>query len=443
MKNFFKTVFSGMVIGILITVVFGIIRTMNGNVLNFDFDFLKNFLYTVFFSINITLVNSYYFDYINAKIDWKNSRINRFLLGGGGSIILTMIVILISKFIIRIGFEREPIANFIPGERAVFYFNALLITIIITIFFHAAYFYREMQKNKIKEQKIIAGTASAQFDALKNQLDPHFLFNSLNVLTSLIEEDPIAAQKFTTALSKIYRYVLEQKNKELVTVQEEIDFAKLYVRLLKMRFEDSIIFEIPERLTNPEAKVVPLSLQLLLENAVKHNVVTPSAPLKVVIKEENGNLIIQNNLQPKQVLKKSTGVGLMNIRQRYGILTHRQVEIEKDNQVFRVKLPLLTKQKSTMESQQNYIQDKRYQRALDRVEAIKSFYGNLTAYLIVIPILIFINYKSTSFPWAIFPALGWGFGVIAHGLEAYGFNPFLGKRWEERKIKEYMEKNKN
>src|SRR5690606_27500451 len=132
------------------------------------------------------------------------------------------------------------------------------------------------QQNKVKEQKVIAGTANARFDALKNQLDPHFLFNSLNVLTSLIEENPENAQRFTTALSKVYRYVLEQKNKDLVSVDEELDFARTYMSLLKMRFEDSIVFTIPDKASDPESKVVPLSLQLLLENAVKHNMVTSS-----------------------------------------------------------------------------------------------------------------------------------------------------------------------
>ena len=141
--------------------------------------------------------------------------------------------------------------------------NFLEFQLVISLFFHAVYYYRELQKSKVKEQKVIAGTASAKFDALKNQLDPHFLFNSLNVLTSLIEENLESAQKFTTSLSKVYRYVLEQKNKELVTVDEELRFAKTYMSLLKMRFEDSIIFEIPERASNPESKVVPLSLQLL------------------------------------------------------------------------------------------------------------------------------------------------------------------------------------
>src|SRR5690606_17315042 len=150
----------------------------------------------------------------------------------------------------------------------------------------------------------------------------HFLFNSLNVLTSLIEENPQKAQKFTTSLSKVYRYVLEQKNKELVSVDEELQFAKTYMSLIKMRFEDSIVFTMPECAANPESKVVPLSLQLLLENAVKHNMVTPNKPLHINIYETQDRLVVKNNLQPKQIVKKSSGVGLSNIKQRYNLLTN-------------------------------------------------------------------------------------------------------------------------
>src|SRR5690606_1094094 len=156
---------------------------------------------------------------------------------------------------------------FIAGENFQMYFIALMFTLVISLFFHAFYFYKELQENKVKEQKVIAGTASAKFESLKNQIDPHFLFNSLNVLTSLIEENPDNAQRFTTSLSKVYRYVLEQKDKELVSVEEELAFAKTYMELLTMRFENSLFYDVPQNLENPEAKVVPLSLQLLLENA--------------------------------------------------------------------------------------------------------------------------------------------------------------------------------
>ncbi len=394
------------------------------------------------FSFGLTAVNSYYYDGMEIRYKWESDPKKRLWVGALGSLVLTIITFGLLRFLIYFYYTGNSIGEFLVRERENpgAYVIALTITLIASLFTHAFYFYRALQKREVKEQKIIAGTASARFDALKNQLDPHFLFNSLNVLTSLIEEDPYQAQKFTTSLSKVYRYVLEQKNKDLVTVDEELNFARTYVRLLKMRFEDSIIFDIPERSTETEAKIVPLSLQLLLENAVKHNVVTSSRPLHIKVFEKEGNLIVENNLQEKQVVKKSSGVGLQNIKQRYGILTDRKVQITKSSSDFSVALPMLSKQVAIVETQEEHIEEKRYLKAKERVDALKGFYGNLISYALVIPFLWWLNYKTTSFLWAIFPTLGWGFGLAAHAMEAFGYNPLWGKRWEENKIKELMEK---
>ncbi len=387
----------------------------------------------------ITVTTAYYNDFLSSRYSWSEQTQKRLWYGVIGSILLTVLSFGFTRILVEVVIYGSDFIEFIENENLVNYIFTLIIAILVSAILHAFYFYKALQDTKVKEQKIIAGTASAKFDALKNQLDPHFLFNSLNVLTSLIEEDPSQAQKFTTSLSKVYRYVLEQKNKDLVTVDEELQFARTYMKLLKMRFEDSIHLDIPDSCLNPEAKIVPLSLQLLLENAVKHNIVTSKKPLLIKVEEVNDTLVISNNLQEKQVVKKSTGVGLQNIRQRYNILTSREVGIEKTTSHFKVYLPMLSKKVSVVESQKSYIEDKRYEKAKERVESIKGFYGNLTAYLIVIPILMYVNYRTTSFTWFVFPALGWGFGLLGHGLQAFGYNPLFGRSWEERKIKEYME----
>ena len=440
MRNFGKTLVTGFWVGCIISFVFIGTQVLMGRDIDWDGAFFTELGYYFLYSIVLTYVNKTYFDYLNHKVVWKKYGKYRVLIGALGGIVITMLSVFFIRIVIKMGFEGRDWVEFIEGERAAFYIIALLVTVVVSVFFHAAYMYRRIQDKKVKEQKIIAGTASAKFDALKNQLDPHFLFNSLNVLTSLIEEDADQAQRFTTSLSKVYRYVLEQKNKEVVSIDEELQFARTYVRLLKMRFEDSIVLDIPETTSNPEAKIVPLSLQLLLENAVKHNVVTSSRPLYIKVYEEDGNLVVSNNIQEKQVVKKSSGVGLRNIQQRYQLLTDRKVRIEKTNQEFSVYLPILTKQVSnTMITQETYIKDKRYQKAKEKVEAIKGFYGNLLAYMIVIPALAWLNYQTTSFPWVVFPMLGWGLGVLLHGMEVYGYNPLWGKRWEERKLRELME----
>ena len=389
----------------------------------------------------ITATNIYYNAFLTQRYSWEEQTQKRLWYGAIGSILLTVLSFGLARILVVVVIYGKDFTEFLQNENLANYISALVIAILVSAILHAFYFYKALQDTKVKEQKIIAGTASAKFDALKNQLDPHFLFNSLNVLTSLIEEDPSQAQKFTTSLSKVYRYVLEQKNKDLVSVDEELQFAKTYVKLLKMRFEDSIVLDIPENSSNPEAKIVPLSLQLLLENAVKHNIITSSKPLHIRIHEAGDVLMITNNLQEKQVVKKSSGVGLQNIQQRYGLLSSRVMEIDKTATAFTVKLPMLTQQISVVETQKEFIDDKRYQKAKEKVEAIKGFYSNTIAYCIVIPCLAFLNNKTTSFPWVLFPAIGWGFGLLTHGMEAFGYNPLWGKRWEEKKLRELMDRD--
>ncbi|WP_299211454.1 2TM domain-containing protein [uncultured Aquimarina sp.] len=403
-----------------------------------------NFMY----SFSLCYINTIYFRFINYKFEWKNKGLKRILIGAGGSIIITIVGYAICEFITSvIILKKQNPSEFIENQSFKDYIFPLLFTTALSLFFHAMYFYKALQEKKVTEQKIIAGTASAKFAALKNQLDPHFLFNSLNVLTSLIDENPRMAQKFTTSLSKVYRYVLEQKDKELVTIDEELKFAKTYMTLLKLRFEDSIIFEMPESASNPEAKVVPLSLQILLENTIKHNVVMPNRPLHIKIYEDEGFLIVENNLQPKQVIKQSSGVGLGNVKQRYGLLTKREFSVFKTETAFIAKLPILTKRITSidMTTLQNIeiVKDIKYKRAKDRVKKMKEFYGSLTAYCIVIPFLIFINYRTTGFslPWFIFPMAGWGLGLLFHYAEAFDHHPIFGKDWEKKKIRKYMDES--
>lgn len=441
MRQIVKDIGNALLVGTLIYIVILLILYFLGR---FDSGFSIEIAWREFYnnmipSLILYFANLQVWRYFETRFEDDFQSSKRLILSLVGHFFVSIVGIFISRAIVIVWIHNIPMAKFLANETFDDYYASLIITAVVLAIFHAFYYYKHRQETKVKEQKIIAGTASAKFDALKNQLDPHFLFNSLNVLTSLIEEDPHQAQKFTTSLSKVYRYVLEQKNKDLVSVDEELQFAKTYVRLLKMRFEDSIVFEVPDKSSDPDAKIVPLSLQLLLENAVKHNVVSADKPLHIRVFEENGMLVVNNNLQEKQVVKKSSGVGLQNIKQRYGILTDKQVLITKNTSHFSVRLPILTQQVSSIEMQKAYIDDKLYKKAKERVDKLKGFYGNLLSYCIVIPFLVVLNYNTTSFPWAIFPILGWGFGVVAHGMEAFGYNLLWGKGWEERRIKKYME----
>ncbi len=440
MKNAVRVIWIGIIIGLILLAIDQVLRIANGASFAFDQRFWRIFWYYMLYSIPLSLVNSYYFDYIHGNKNRRTYSRNTVIQGFFGSVVITLITIFFIRMFINMVLEGESYSEFIDSERADFYIIATLITLVISLFFHAVFYYKELQKNKIEEQKVIAGTASAKFDALKNQLDPHFLFNSLNVLTSLIDENPESAQEFTAALSKVYRYVLEQKNKELVTVDEELEFARTYMSLLKMRFEDSIKFSIPETSSNPDAKVVPMSLQLLLENAVKHNMVTSTRPLEIRIYEEGGNLVVENNLQPKQIVKKGSGVGLNNIRQRYQMLSNRKVVINQDTNRFVVALPMLTKQVKVMRSDSNPHLEDRYLRARKHVEEVKEFYYSLASYFIVNPILVFIWYYFTPFTiqWFWFPIFFWGMGLVFDAYKLFVNDGVFGRNWEKRKIEQFM-----
>lgn len=425
---------------LIVFVVLIIIRLLSGGSVGFNEGLAWQFFYTTLYGYSLYYANAIIFVKLDDVYQTDRFSRNRIVQGFALSFIVSVIVIFLLRIVEDVVIEGKTIQQFLANEKPSNYIVSVVITFVVTLAIHAIYFYKAYQENKVKEQKIIAGTASAQFESLKNQIDPHFLFNSLNVLSSLIEENPESAQKFTTSLSKVYRYVLEQKDKELVSVAEELKFAKTYMNLLKMRFENSITFEIPEGFDNEEAKVVPLSLQLLLENCIKHNVVSEAKPLHVKITIENNQLVVTNNLQKKEVLSDRKGVGLQNIVNRYAILTKRNVLVEENEQEFKIFLPILTKQITIMETQNIYNENLAYQRAKDKVEQLKGFYGNLISYCIVIPVLIIINLQSSNnFQWFWFPMLGWGMGLTFHALETFGY----GKSWEERKINELMNKDDN
>ena len=427
-------------ISVSIFLVLLIIRFLSGVRIELNSSLLINFGYTTLYGFMLYYANAILFMKLDEIFSKERFNRKRILIGFIGSFIISIGVIFLLRIFEDVIIEGSSFALFFEKEKFSNYLVTIIITFVVTLAFHAFYLYKAYQETRLKEQKIIAGTANAKFESLKNQIDPHFLFNSLNVLSSLIEENPENAQRFTTSLSKIYRYVLEQKDKELVTVSEELAFAKTYMNLLKMRFENSITFELPENFDNADAKVVPLSLQLLLENTIKHNVVSENKPLHIKIYIKDNFLVVENNLQKKEVLQDRKGVGLQNIVSRYAILSERKVLIDENKESFAVYLPILTKQISIMETSNTYNENTSYLRAKERVEKLKGFYGNLASYCVVIPILIIINLNSPhKFQWFWFPMLGWGLGLTFHAFETFGF----GKTWEEKKIQEIINKQNN
>ncbi|MXN89878.1 histidine kinase [Flavobacterium sp. Sd200] len=443
MKLINKELLRALVLGFIIFIVLYLIALAQGKYFGWDLELAVQFLYIMLYTVMLHLGNAGVFVVIDRVFGNTGLSVKRLLVGVMSSFIVSLLIVLALRIFEDVIIEGECLVDFFATERVSDYYMAMIITMVITLSLHLFHFYKKYQENRVKQQKIIAGTASAKFETLKNQIDPHFLFNSLNVLSSLIEENPDSAQRFTTSLSKVYRYVLEQKDKELVSVEEELAFAKTYMNLLKMRFENSVFYEVPQQVSSSDARVVPLSLQLLLENTVKHNIVSQEQPLHIRIFEEDGFLVVQNDYQKKEVLQDRKGVGLQNIISRYAIISSRQVVIEQTEKYFTVKLPVLTKQVNIMQpvySEKN----SSYERAQKKVEDIKGFYGNLFSYIVIISGLAILNLvTSPKHLWFFWPAFGWGIGVIIHAMSVFNILPFMGSGWEERKIREIMDRKQN
>ncbi len=192
----------------------------------------------------------------------------------------------------------------------------------------------------IINQNLMKENIKTRYQALKNQLDPHFLFNSLNTLNGLIGIDDDKAHEYVDNLSSVFRYTL--RSKTICTLSEEIEFVNSYVNLLKIRYGDNLVvrYNIEEKYRN--YYIIPVSLQLLVENAIKHNIISNKKPLFILIETTaNDTIIVQNIINPRSKESDGSGVGLANITNRYSILFHKTINITNKNGVFTVEIPLI------------------------------------------------------------------------------------------------------
>ena len=202
--------------------------------------------------------------------------------------------------------------------------------------------YMSMWEKTMTEKEILQReNVVSQLEGLKNQVNPHFLFNSLNTLVNIIPENPESAVKFVQKLSKVYRYILEIRDTETTPLSTELDFLNAYIYLLKERFGDNLQVHIAPMDSRLDKQIVPLSLQILFENAIKHNIISAQRPLNIEVFTEGDNLIVKNILQRKNQIQEGTGVGLQNIKNRYQLVSNKSVVTIVTPQSFMVSLPLM------------------------------------------------------------------------------------------------------
>ena len=252
-----------------------------------------------------------------------------------GSIILIALITPIFSVVIN---------HFLASESYFTGFNQIIgFTFRINLFLQCInaiiVYNKELSTARIEAEKLKKETTEAQFEALRKQINPHFLFNSFNVLSSVIETDQNLAVQFVEQLSKVYRYLLRTQELKTIPLEEELDFIESYIFLLKIRFGDNLHFE--RNLPELNGEIPPSTLQLLIENAIKHNEVSKRKPLNISLERENDFLIIRNNKNPKNKPEQSEMVGLSNIKNRYRLLGVQIPEINNTDSEFSVKLSLM------------------------------------------------------------------------------------------------------
>ncbi|MFK8006274.1 MAG: sensor histidine kinase [Saprospiraceae bacterium] len=212
---------------------------------------------------------------------------------------------------------------------------------LIWAIYEGIIFYTKLQKSIQEKEQLQRENIQSQLEGLKNQVNPHFLFNSLNTLTYLIPEEPDKAVNFVQKLSKVYRYILEIRDQKIVTISDELEFLNAYVFLLKERFGENLNIKIDIPKNYYQSKIVPLSLQILFENVIKHNIISTQKPLMINVSIEKDKLIVKNNLQKKNQVISSTSMGLQNIKNRYQFFTKKEVDVIVTSASFLVALPLV------------------------------------------------------------------------------------------------------
>ncbi len=279
-------------------------------------------------------------NWLDHRISWLAYPTKRFIWGIVAVLIYTPLSLVILLYVLYlVTGHYQPISSL--GEFLKFVGVVLVITTLISLFLNSRRFLIAWRQTAINAERLKAEGLNSQFQSLKNQVNPHFLFNSLNVLTSLVYKDADEAARFIKKLAEVYRYVLETQNKEVVPLKEELSFIESYVFLSKIRYGENLQVHIDVPSDSPYM-VLPLSVQMLLENAIKHNIISNSKPLNIQVVQSNGILSVSNNLQKKYQNQASVGLGLNNIKSRYKFLTDEPLVIESNDEAFTVKLPLLT-----------------------------------------------------------------------------------------------------
>jgi sensor histidine kinase YesM len=321
--------------GIAIPLITGMINGKNFS----NWQVKLSFLYTIMIAMIIWQGNRFLFFSLRSYFDWIKKPLQKIAV-----LILSVIFYTIPVSMLLLAgwykiFSKEPVNWNIITEASLV---ILIAVIFITHVYETVFLVKQSESEIIRSEQLERAKAEAELEALKNQIDPHFIFNSLNTLSHLIEENPAKAKLFNDNLADVYRYILQNKARDLVLLREEMEFVKSYFLLLQIRFDKAVqlnIYITEEAMD--QYLVPPISLQILAENAIKHNEFSETTPLLLEIEMKDGELVVHNHVRRKILRKRSSKIGLQNLRERYKLTTNKEIIIREDDRDFTVSLPIL------------------------------------------------------------------------------------------------------
>lgn len=280
--------------------------------------------------------------WLNSRIDWGTKLRLRFFLELITSMLITVLVVYFAyTFLYKVIWEADI---FMPS--LYLYFSLVFfISLSFMAFVNAVPLIEEWKRSILLAEMLEKENVQAKMQALQTQLSPHFFFNNLSVLNGLISESPSIAKKYISKMSEVFRYILTHKNDEIVALNDELEFIKDYSFLLETRFKDK--FSVNIQIDDMQFWIPPVTLQQLIENAIKHNEASFSNPLEIRISQKEEYLIVENDIRLKRTNVDSLQTGIANITQRFGLLTDKKVSFNDDNDVFIIKIPLISNYESS------------------------------------------------------------------------------------------------
>ena len=296
--------------------------------------------YAVGYTVVISMITSLVWNYVQRTIPWEKGQIAKRIITEllGTNIVAVASMVLLTYLDIHLINQdcEEPMKLYRQNIQI-----TVIMNLIVVLVFESIGFFMRWKESLIENEQLAKANAESQFQSLKNQLNPHFLFNSLNALSSLVHSDADKAEHFIDEFARVYRYVLDVSDQKYVTLEDELAFSKSFIYLHQIRFGNSLKAEF-EILAGDETKLLaPLTLQILVENAIKHNKISQQHPLKVTICTDGRYLCVKNNLTPRPEEVKSTQLGQKNIIQRYSFLIDEAPEFKNKGDIYEVKIPLI------------------------------------------------------------------------------------------------------